>query len=300
MKGNLFLGHGRGAVGDIVFSRVRGQQIARARNRQPHDRKSYSQEGIRASFSSAAKFFSLLPTKLLQFAFEFKGGRSSDYNAFIKANYDKGCMLTAEQFSDPTFFPYGEFVTSAGSLRAVQISSVGDENLLSFPGSFQAGLACDTWGELSDALIAEGGYQTGDFLTFCYVSNGLSNSQIESMDFLQPCPSASTLIKQLIVDASDTRSMESIGFLGADSRKGAIDLVVDTLILPFDWDSYGMFVIHSRKVKGGVLSSDSMIKWSGHIYSKAIDVMTNPNYEREIKRARGARNGGILDGSYYE
>lgn len=34
-KGNLFLGQARGAVGDVVFTRVDGEQIARSRNRRP-------------------------------------------------------------------------------------------------------------------------------------------------------------------------------------------------------------------------------------------------------------------------
>lgn len=34
-KGNLFLGFARGKVGDVVFSRVDGEQVARARNRSP-------------------------------------------------------------------------------------------------------------------------------------------------------------------------------------------------------------------------------------------------------------------------
>ena len=34
-KGNLFLGFGRGKVGVVVFSRLNGEQVTRARNRSP-------------------------------------------------------------------------------------------------------------------------------------------------------------------------------------------------------------------------------------------------------------------------
>ena len=34
-KGNLFQGMGRGKVGDVVFSRLNGEQISRVRNRHP-------------------------------------------------------------------------------------------------------------------------------------------------------------------------------------------------------------------------------------------------------------------------
>lgn len=300
MKGNLFLGHGRGAVGDIVFTRVNGQQIARARNRQPHDRKSYSQEGIRASFSSAAKFFSFLPSKLFRYAFEFKGPRSSDYNAFIALNYDKGCMLTAEQFSDPSFFPFGEFRTSTGSLQSIKVGSVGDEHIVMFPGSFTTGTELSTWGEFSQLLINEGSYKNGDVITFCYISTGLSDDETAARVFLNPCPNASSLIKQFIVDSSDSRSFEELGYLGADVRSNAIDLYVDVDELPFAYESYGVFVIHSRKTRGQVLSSDSSIIWNTIIEEKSIDIMNTSTYQNEVKRARGARNGGILDGGYYE
>lgn len=42
-KGNLFLGMGRGSVGDVVFYRANGQQLSRARNRAPRNPKSDAQ-----------------------------------------------------------------------------------------------------------------------------------------------------------------------------------------------------------------------------------------------------------------
>lgn len=42
-KGNLVQGMGRGKLGDIVFSRLDGQQISRVRNRQPHNPKTNKQ-----------------------------------------------------------------------------------------------------------------------------------------------------------------------------------------------------------------------------------------------------------------
>lgn len=42
-KGNLFLGQGRGSVGDVVFYRANGQQLARSRNRSPRNPKTDAQ-----------------------------------------------------------------------------------------------------------------------------------------------------------------------------------------------------------------------------------------------------------------
>ena len=48
-KGNLFLGMGRGSVGDVTFYRADGQQLSRARNRKPRNPKTNAQLIQRAS-----------------------------------------------------------------------------------------------------------------------------------------------------------------------------------------------------------------------------------------------------------
>lgn len=55
-KGNMFLGYARGKVGDVVFSRVNGEQVSRPRNRHPHNprtNKQLIQRAIMATVMSA-------------------------------------------------------------------------------------------------------------------------------------------------------------------------------------------------------------------------------------------------------
>ena len=59
-KGNLFLGFGRGKVGDVVFSRVDGQQVARARNHAPKNPKTALQLAQRVFLKTSAQAYSLL------------------------------------------------------------------------------------------------------------------------------------------------------------------------------------------------------------------------------------------------
>ena len=54
-KGNLFLGHARGKVGDVVFSRVNGRQITRALATQVANPRTINQNTQRAIFSTIAK-----------------------------------------------------------------------------------------------------------------------------------------------------------------------------------------------------------------------------------------------------
>lgn len=54
-KGNLFLGMARGKVGSVVFSRLEGQQVSRAYNRQVVNPKSVTQRIQRAVFATATR-----------------------------------------------------------------------------------------------------------------------------------------------------------------------------------------------------------------------------------------------------
>lgn len=59
-KGNMFLGMSRGSVGDVTFYRGRGQQIARARNRNPKNPRSEAQTIQRMILTTASKAYSRL------------------------------------------------------------------------------------------------------------------------------------------------------------------------------------------------------------------------------------------------
>lgn len=56
-KGNLFLGMGRGKVGDVVFYRMNGWQMARVRNRTPKNPRSNEQLYQRAVIASVMKAY---------------------------------------------------------------------------------------------------------------------------------------------------------------------------------------------------------------------------------------------------
>lgn len=57
-KGNMFLGMSRGSVGDVTFYRNRGNQIARARNRNPMNPKTEAQMIQRMILATASKAYS--------------------------------------------------------------------------------------------------------------------------------------------------------------------------------------------------------------------------------------------------
>lgn len=56
-KGNLFLGMGRGSIGDVTFYRADGQQLSRVRNRRPRNPKTEAQLYQRAIMATVIKAY---------------------------------------------------------------------------------------------------------------------------------------------------------------------------------------------------------------------------------------------------
>ena len=56
-KGNLFLGMGRGSIGDVTFYRADGQQLSRVRNRHPRNPKTQAQLFQRAIMATIVKAY---------------------------------------------------------------------------------------------------------------------------------------------------------------------------------------------------------------------------------------------------
>lgn len=87
-KGNLFLGMGRGSVGDVTFYRTNGQQISRARNRRPSNPKSDAQiyqRAISATISQAYK----AGKAIFDHAFEGRRVPSGNQQRFLSVNMRK-------------------------------------------------------------------------------------------------------------------------------------------------------------------------------------------------------------------
>lgn len=84
-KGNLFQGMARGKVGDVVFSRLNGQQISRVRNRQPANPQTNAQLYQRAIMATVMQAYSA-GKKIFDHSFEGKKTGSECQNAFLSLN----------------------------------------------------------------------------------------------------------------------------------------------------------------------------------------------------------------------
>lgn len=142
-KDNLFLGMARGSVGDVVFSRLDGVQVARSRNRNPRNPRTplqILQRVVMASVGKAYTFFA----PLADHSYEGATGLQGSQRAWVRENVDLLRSQVADLIAYPTdrrmedsevlnysfvgdtgpvFNPY---VISKGSLPSLQIRTKTD------------------------------------------------------------------------------------------------------------------------------------------------------------------------------
>lgn len=84
-KGNLLQGMGRGKLGDVVFSRLNGQQIARVRNRNPKNPRSNAQLYQRAVMATVMQAYSA-GMEIFNHSFQGKEVGAQNQRRFMKLN----------------------------------------------------------------------------------------------------------------------------------------------------------------------------------------------------------------------
>lgn len=97
-KDNLFLGFGRGKIGDVVFYRRDGQQISRARNRAPRNPNTFKQQLQRAVSANVQRIYS---AGIQVFNHSFEGLKVGEGNQreFIRLNMNKLRSLVVADYN---------------------------------------------------------------------------------------------------------------------------------------------------------------------------------------------------------
>lgn len=100
-KGNLFLGQARGSIGDVTFTHIAGQQVARARNRSPRNPRVPSQMLQRIVLNSASKAYSLMQP-IVNHSFEGVQGVARNQQRFMLLNTSAFRDKLADVITNPT------------------------------------------------------------------------------------------------------------------------------------------------------------------------------------------------------
>lgn len=99
-KGNLFQGMGRGKVGDVVFSRLNGEQISRVRNRHPKNPRSNSQLYQRAIMATIMQAYSA-GKAIFDHSFEGYAVGAQNQRRFLSLNAKMLRQLVATDINTP-------------------------------------------------------------------------------------------------------------------------------------------------------------------------------------------------------
>lgn len=259
-KGNMLLGHARGKVGSLVFSRLKGQQVTRARNFSPANPRTSSQMYQRALFTDAVKFYTRGRRNLFQFAFEDKKTNESDYNAFMRENAKRGVLISQQAFSNYGYPALGNWIMSKGTLSptgALLGINTGVNMEIVRPATKKPTIT--TVGQLSAQIIDGIDYFNGDVLTFVNIrvagASGIPNVDGKGGPALWQ-------IDQIQLDTTSSQPLSdfNIEVEVGEVVGGSVTTVVNAGFVAQDTDIQAGCIIHSRNTDTGTrVSTEELI-----------------------------------------
>lgn len=180
-KNNMLLGYARGKVGDLVFQRRKGEQITKARNRNPNNPRTWAQQMQRVRMYAPVAFYKKAVENFYRFAFENKKPNETDYNAFIRENLNafQGPYFTRSQVQQkyPALAPY---IVSSGNLQGLTDIQLGVTTTVISVETMGVSIEITdetTVRELSQAFINQAGMQNGDMVTALMINvSGLTTT----------------------------------------------------------------------------------------------------------------------------
>lgn len=316
-KGNMILGYLRGAIGDIVFWRAKGQQMARARNRAPANPRTELQIDVRARWAMLSKFVSIMEPRFLRGAFEGKKVSESDYNVFMRENYSRAQMLSktaSQNFAYPA--PGGAWIMSKGSLPVVQQYEEIDDVQLYFP-FFQLctsnsaitlpPASGQTIAWLSNVLlsVAPDVWRVGDIITFVVVSYDLSQDDGEPVAVpLGTDYNSKFIYRQIVVNSSDNTLLSDAlgGYFHANVYSNGtmfgLSYGSDDTDAPAEWaaQSRAVTVIHSRNTISGTKVSSSVLLGNSNYALNNSFMFSSDAYKSAVYADWQAAETAILQG----
>lgn len=332
-KDNLFLGFGRGKVGDVVFYRSNGTQITRARNRNPRNPNSVPQRVVRAVNASVSRLYSI-GQEIFNHAFEGAATPADNQRRFNSLNIsllrgliaddlnsgrvDGACLARVGARGLSAAVPFNGMQLSSGKLpnNAFEMKSDGrfgmPEPLHSNPNVYT-----ETVAQYATRI----GLVEGDIYTFVMIGTpGTTDSQLAYYgaegEAFNPCAAIFPFFfnyAQLIVKAEAFTNTDTIStstklsaIFGASGR--GIDLTNQPLVVlftPADIDSRMVNgvagCIHSRE-STGLRSTTFGIAFQS-LPGENGDWGLTTNYLAQAWQTGDSNLRGdelVLDGKYFE
>lgn len=168
MKGNILLGQARGKLGDMVFARTNGQQVARARAQQVKNPRTEKQMIQRIILNTIAQAYSAMQP-ICDHSFEGVAAGQNSMSFFMRKNMDALRAKIAQELNNGyefdsiySFSPINSnqlvpnvYIISKGTLPSIEATTSGST-------TGQIALSANTY----EAMISDYGLQRGDQITF--------------------------------------------------------------------------------------------------------------------------------------
>ena len=294
-KGNMFVGSAKGRVGNLVLYTRKGSQITRAYQSTVKNPKTSGQMLQRAKFANAVKFYQKAVQHFFKFAYQDQRANETAFNAFMRHNVDRACLLRMDEVNDPYFPAFGRWIMSQGSLAAPMVPKFANENCL-FANTGIKGTE-KTVADLSSILIGQG-YHVGDIITFVCISSLVTSvdfdltNYYDSGNLVQP----QWDIRQLIVSTSDQTAISDIPSLGPSV--GVLSAVNGGLQFAFANPQYSnaAAVIVTRKGSGVTYASNAELV-PNFVALEMINATTTTAWIAEVTASWQSKGDAILQGS---
>ena len=277
-KGNMLLGYASGPIGDVVFKRVKGQQVQVPRVRKPANPRSAKQSIQRGRFAAAVKFFTRGNQNLFKFAFENKRQVESDYNAFMRENVRRAPAITKEAFSNYDYPVFAPFVMTHGTLPTLDNTISSGKAIVSLGVDAPSSLPT-TVGELTSILVASDAFMAGDILTLVTINSSFDGTYPSAAGVGSGKPQWD--IKQVILSAGSTETLADTLGMQAVNADGKLQLT-DASGVSLLSGTYAAFVmVHSRNTAGGLKVSTQELVLNDAA-TTAYDACFAPDYKSEV------------------
>ena len=291
----MFVGSAKGRVGNLVLYTRKGSQITRAYQSTVKNPKTSGQMLQRAKFSNAVKFYQKAVQHFFKFAYQDQKQTETAFNAFMRHNVDRACLLRKDEVNDPYFPAFGRWQMSQGSLAAAMVPKFNNENAL-FANTGIKGTE-KTVADLSSILIGQG-YHVGDIITFVCISSLVNSvdfdlsSYYDSGNLLQP----QWDIRQFIVSPSDQTAISDIPSLGPSV--GVLSAVNGGLQFAFTNPQYSnaVAVIVTRKGSGVTYASNAELV-PNSVALAMINATATTAWIAEVTASWQSQGDAILQGS---
>lgn len=291
----MFVGSAKGRVGNLVLYTRKGSQITRAYQPTVKNPKSSGQMLQRAKFANAVKFYQKAVQHFFKFAYQDQKQTETAFNAFMRHNVDRACLLRMDEVNDPYFPAFGRWQMSQGSLAAPMVPKFANENCL-FANTGIKGTE-KTVADLSSVLIGQG-YHVGDIITFVCISSLVTSvdfdltNYYDSGNLVQP----QWDIRQLIVSTSDQTAISDIPSLGPSV--GVLSAVNGGLQFAFANPQYSnaAAVIVTRKGSGVTYASNAELV-PNSVCLAMINATITTAWFAEVTASWQSKGDAILQGS---